>query len=323
MEISQETLDWLLDSDPALQWQVERDILALPEEKWMATRMRTGSEGFGSRMLALQDPDGQWAGGAFFPKVPQHSDLVGEGDNQGQPFTATTWSLKHLREWGVNPELLGKTAAQLEASCRWEYQDLPFWDGEVDCCINSYTLASGAWLKHDVSGIANWFIEHQLKDGGWNCEWVEGSTKSSFHSTLNSLIGLLEYEKLTGKDTSIRDARKRAEEYLLERKLMFKLSNGELVGEWATQFTYPPRWRYSILRALNYFRDASQFDSAPPDVRLAESASLVKSLANERGRWVNQFSEKGEVWFDTEVSEGEESKWVTFSAIRAVSWLDN
>ena len=165
-------LEWLLDTDPALRWQVERDLAGEPEPVWRATRARVATEGFGARLLALQDADGQWAGGAYFPAEPDGSP--------GQPWVATTWSLNSLREWGVDAAVLGDTGERLAANSRWEYDDLPYWGGEVDCCINGYTLANGVWLGVDVSALAGWFVEHRLEDGGWNCEWVEGATRSSY-----------------------------------------------------------------------------------------------------------------------------------------------
>jgi hypothetical protein len=317
------TQDWLLDSDPSLKWQVQRDLLDAPEEVWKATRSQTATEGFGAKLLSLQDEDGQWAGGAFFPNRNEPRAVAHEDDNQGQPFIATTWSLNALREWGVAAETLGDTAEKLRAVCRWEYDDLPYWDGEVDVCINSYTLANGAWLGVDVSKLATWFVEHQLEDGGWNCEWVEGSTRSSFHSTLNALIGLLNYEKLRGADAKIMAARKRGEEYLLTRNLLYKLSTNELVGDWATQFTYPARWRYSTLRAVNYFMDACAFDSCEADPRLAEAVESIRSSASANGRWVIDRREKGSVWFEVDAGLGEESKWVTFLALRALKAWDS
>ena len=220
-------LDWLLDADVALRWQVERDLLGAPEEVWAATRARVATEGFGARLLALQDPDGQWAGGAFFPSG---FDFEGPeaAEGAGQPWTATTWSLNSLREWGVDAGVLTDTAARLEANSRWEYDDLPYWGGEVDCCINSWTLMNGLWLGADVEGIATWFVEHRLDDGGWNCEWVEGSTRSSFASTLNTLKGLLAHEMATGGTDATRAARRSGEEYLLQRHLMRRLSTGEM-----------------------------------------------------------------------------------------------
>ena len=248
MPLEPTLLEWLLDTDPALRWRVERDLAQLPQEAWGATRARIATEGFGAQLLALQDPDGQWAGGAFFPRG---FDFNGPeaADGAGQPWTATTWTLNMLRDWGLDAAVLAGTADLLATHSRWEYNDLPYWRGEVDCCINSYTLASGAWLGTDVGGIAQWFVDHQMADGGWNCEWVEGSTRSSFHSTLNSLRGLLYYEVETGGSAALRAARHTGEEYLLQRRLLDRLSTGDIVGPWATRFAYPFRWVYSALNA--------------------------------------------------------------------------
>ena len=201
-----ELVAWLMDSDPTLRWQVERDLVGETPEVWQATRASIALEGHGARLLAHQDPDGQWAGGAFFPA---DFDFDGpEADGDGQPWTATTWTLNSLREWGLDSAVLRarRTAELLAESSRWEYENLPYWGGEVDCCINAWTVANGVWLGADVTGIVDWFLEHQLADGGWNCEWVDGSVRSSYHSTLNSLKGLLAYEVGTG-DTAARAAR--------------------------------------------------------------------------------------------------------------------
>lgn len=197
MAVDPTLLTWLLDSDPTLRWQVERDLAGLPPETWEATRARIATEGFGAEILSHQDSDGQWAGGAYFPA---DFDFNGPeaADDAGQPYTATTWSLNALREWGLDAAVLAGTADLLAKNSTWEYENLPYWDGEVDCCINVFTLANGVWLGADVAGLAQWFIDHQLPDGGWNCEWVEGSTRSSFHSTINSLKGLLFYEEAVG-----------------------------------------------------------------------------------------------------------------------------
>ena len=161
-------------------------------------RARIATEGFGARLLALQDADGQWAGGAFFPAdFDFHGPEAARRANRGRrrrgrstPCGTGAWTPTVLRE--------RRTAELLAANSRWEYDNLPYWGGEVDCCINACTLANGVWLGADVAGIADWFLEHRMADGGWNCEWVEGSTRSSFHSTLNSLKGLLDYEAATG-----------------------------------------------------------------------------------------------------------------------------
>ena len=348
MVVSDSILDWLVESDPALRWQVERDLVHSPEHVWEATRSRVSSEGLGARLLALQEPDGQWAGGSYFPgDFDFNGPEAAEG--AGQPWTATTWALNALREWGLDAAALEGTAQLLAANSRWDYGNLPYWGGEVDCCINAYTLANGAWLGADVSGIAQWFLDHRMDDGGWNCEWVNGSTRSSFHSTLNTLRGLLYYEAAsyapgyyapayyeaacyeaatgggtaeTGRRGELRSARKAGEEYLLERHLLRTLRTGQIVGPWATSFAYPFRWQYNALRALDYFRCAALQDAIPADDRLKEAAAVVRAARREDGKWLQGKVLPGRVWFDVDVPEGQPSKWLTFYGTRVLQWLD-
>jgi len=318
MDVAPAVLDWLLDSEPALRWRVERDLAGAPPEVWQATRARVATEGIGAQLLALQDDDGQWAGGAYFPAGffddPANEKL------EGQPYTATTWTLNTLRGLGLDSAALAGTADKLEANSTWEYDDLPYWQGEVDCCINAFTLANGVWLGRDMSALAEWFPEHQLADGGWNCEWVEGSTRSSFHSTVNSLKGLLYYERHTGVST--RNSRQRGEEYLLDRKLLYRLSTGEVVGPWATRLAYPFRWPHTVLNTANYFRAASLNDGTAPDPRLAEAIALIRSRQQPDGTWLQEHVYPGADWAEQDVPPGEPSKWVTFYATRVLQWWD-
>jgi hypothetical protein len=303
---------WLLDSDPSLRWQVERDLVRAPESVWGATRARVATEGSGAALLARQDPDGQWAGGAYFPADASR-------DEEGQPWTATTWTLTTLREGGMDAAALAGTAEKLTQNARWEYDDLPYWGGEVDVCINAMTLANGAWLGADVSGLAAWFPAHQLEDGGWNCEWIDGATHSSFHSTINALCGILAYEQLTGTAApELLGARRRAEEYLLKRRLRYRLSDGEPVGPWASSLFYPPRWLYTALKAVDYFTCAARHDEFPLDPRLDEAMELVRSRRQPDGTWLQENVMTGRVWFPPDVPVGEPSKWVTFLALRAL-----
>ncbi len=319
--IDRSLLDWLLDSDPALRWQVERDIAAAPRQVWEPTRARVATEGYGAKLLALQDPDGQWAGGAFFPAgFDFHGPEAAEG--AGQPWTATTWTLNDLREWGLSAGALGDTVERLAANCRWDYDNLPYWGGEVDCCINAWTLANGAWLGADVSGIAQWFLEHRLADGGWNCEWVNGSTRSSFHSTLNTLKGLLAYEAATGGSDALRAARRAGEEYLLERRLMRRASTGEIVAPWVMRFAYPYRWQFSAINAVEYFRSASLHDGTRPDPRLADAIDVIRGARRPDGTWLQEHRHPGRTWFEIDVPPGEPSKWLTCAGTRVLAWWD-
>lgn len=320
MTVDPQILAWLLDSDPSLRWQVERDLAGAPPEEWERTRQRVATEGHGAALLAQQGDDGQWEGGAYFPAGFFGSP---ESEMPGQPWTATTWTLKDLREWGVDASVLDGTARKLAENSRWEYDDLPYWGGEVDVCINSFTLGTGAWLGADVSALARWFPEHQLADGGWNCEAEEGdSVRGSFHSTLNALRGMLAYERFTG-DTGLRRSRRRGEEYLLERRLGYRLSTGRLVGGFVTAFVYPNRHRYSALAALNHFRDASLLDGARPDPRLADAIAMVRDARGPDGTWRQGAALEGRRWFDVDAPEGQPSRWLTFLALRVLDWWDS
>lgn len=319
MATNDELTDWLLDTDPALRWQVERDLLGADESIWRATRARVATGGFGARLLAEQDADGQWAGGSYFPAAGHPTAWV-EGQ-EGQPYTATTWSLWQLREWGLDPAVLGDTGDRL-AVTRWDYDDLPYWGGEVDVCINGFTLMAGSWLGVDVAPLAAWFGDHQLEDGGWNCEWVQGDTRSSFHSTLNAIRALRYRESHVGRNEGLATIRQGGEEYLLRRHLMNRLSTGEPVKPMFTELTYPSRWRYNVLTALDHFRTAAELDGTKPDPRLAEAVEVVRSKRRPDGRWAADAELPGQQWFAVDVPLGEPSPWLTLSALRVLNWWD-
>jgi hypothetical protein len=187
-------LDWLLESDPALRWQVLRDLTDSSAEEVAAERARVAVEGWGGRLLALRDSDGQWAGGACFP-----ADFRGDF-SAGQPWTSTFPTLTLLRDFGVDPnaEQMREAVGLVRDNCRWEHAGQPFFTGEVEPCINGRTVALGAYFGVDVDSIVVRLLGEQLADGGWNCEVENGSVRSSFHTTICVLEGLLEYERATG-----------------------------------------------------------------------------------------------------------------------------
>ncbi|WP_402466081.1 squalene cyclase [Isoptericola aurantiacus] len=314
---------WLLDSDPALRWQVERDLLGRPDAVWRATRDRVATEGFGARLLALQDDDGRWGSGAFFPGGTDWFEVQREGGTP-QPWTATTWSLNALREWGLDAAVLRSAdlPERLARSCRWEYDDLPYWGGEVDCCINAFTLANGTWLGVDVGAIRDRLVDGRMPDGGWNCEWVEGATVSSFTSTLNVLDGLLDHEQRVGGDARVREARRTGQEYLLARRLTRRLSTGELVAPWMLRFEYPYRGHYTVLRAADYFRRAATYDGEAPDERLSEAVELIRAARRADGTWVRDHRDPGQVWFEVDVPVAEPSPWLTLAGSLLLRWWD-
>jgi hypothetical protein len=306
--------NWLLDSDPAVRWQVLRDLTDAPPDEVTAERARVATEGWGAALLALRDDDGQWAGGACFP-----SDFRGDF-SQGQPWTSTFPTLTLLRDLGIDPdaEPVRETVALVSENCTWEHAGQPFFAGEVEPCINGRTVAVGAYFGVDVDGIVARLLNEQLADGGWNCEVENGSVVSSFHTTICVLDGLLEHERATGGSAETVAARRQAQEYLLERKLFRGLSTGEVVDPHWLQFSFPTWWHYDVLRALDYFRIAED----APDPRLAEAVEVLRSKQQPDGTWLLENTHRGAVHFTLEDGDGRPSRWNTLRALRVLKWHD-
>jgi hypothetical protein len=305
--------DWLLDSDPAIRWQVLQDLADAPADVVAAERARVATEGWGARLLALRDPDGQWAGGSFFPAGYQHT-----GD--GQPWTATFFTLVMLRDLGLDPnssEARG-TVALVRDSSRWDHDGQRFFDGEVEPCINGRTVALGAYFGEDVEGIVERLLGEQLDDGGWNCRADNGSIRSSFDTTINVLEGLLAYEQ-AGGSRGTADSRRRGEEYLLERSLFRRRSTGEVAVPGYLEFSFPPRWHYDVLRALDHFRAAGN----PPDDRVDEAVELVRAKQQPDGTWLLENTHAGAVHFPLEGGDGTPSRWNTLRALRVLRWYED
>jgi hypothetical protein len=320
MALHDPVIGWLLDSDPSIRWQVMRDLLDAPEPEWTAERAKVETEGWGARLLACQDPDGQWAGGAFVP----NSFYPPEWGERGQPWTATCWSLTQLRELGLDPESewARRTVELIGSNARWDEGGQPYWEGEVEECINGRTVAEGAYFGVDVSPIVARLVGERQGDGGWNCERCNGSVRSSFHSTINVLEGLLEYERVTGGTPASRDARRSGEEYLLKRRLFRRLTTGKPADERFLSFLHPNRWRYDVLRALDYFRSSAMLTGAGPDPRLGEAIDHLRSRRLEDGTWPLDWSLTGRVWFEVDGGAGKPSRWVTLRAMRVLKWWE-
>ena len=309
-------LDWLLDSDPAIRWQVLRDLVHAPAEVVAAERARVASEGWGARLLMLQGEDGQWAGGACFPA----RSFNWRDENQGQPWTATLPTLQLLRDFGVDPcsDPVRRAVALVRDHCRWEHAGQPFFSGEVEPCINGLTIALGAYFDQDVESVVARLLGEQLEDGGWNC-WTEyGSVRSSFATTIRVLEGLLAHERATGGSAESIAARRRGEAYLLERKLFRRKSTGEVVDPAWLQFSFPTRWHYDVLRALEHFREAGE----PPDQRVDEAIQLLRSRQQPDGTWLLENTHPGEVHFVLEDGDGRPSRWNTLRALRVLRWYE-
>src|SRR5262245_53988020 len=298
-------IHWLLDSDPSMRWQVMRDLTDAPAHEVAAERARVATEGWGARLLALQGADGKWGRAAW---------------NRGWDSTMHVLSL--LREMGLDP---ASDAARLAVGLvrdrvTWrgcgpqEADDNPFFAGEVEPCINGQVGAIGVYFGQDVQRIVDRLLAEQLPDGGWNCEAANGSTRSSFNTTICVLEALLEYERSVGHNPEVSAARLRGQEYLLDRRLFRRRSTGEAIerdrksGAAWTRFAFPTWWHYDVLRGLEHLRRAG----VAPDKRVAKAIDLVASKCDESGRWPLETIYPGKMPVAIDEGEGRPSRWITF-----------
>lgn len=305
-------VDWLLDADPAVRWQVMRDLTDASAEDVAAERKRVAREGWGAQLLALQGEDGRWDGGTYRP---------GWADEE-KPFfdawTATHFALVLLRELGADPgdPAVRGAVSRVRDGVRWEANGAPYFDGEIEPCINGLALANGAYFGQEVDAIVERLLADQLTDGGWNC-WAEyGATVGSFHSTICALEGLLAWEQGGGADERVAPARERGEEYLLERRLFRRRSTGKPADPRFTMFSYPAWWYYDVLRGLDYLRSAHP----EPDPRCDDALALVAEKRDERGRWALENSHQGPTHLELEGPDGAPSRPNTLRAMRVLRW---
>jgi hypothetical protein len=306
-------IEWLLDSDPSIRWQVMRDLIDESEANVAGERSRVAAEGWGARLLDLQGADGHWGGAAFVPHA----------------WISTHDTLQLLRDLGVDPmsDRVRQAIGEVRDRCTWgeEFGDSPFFEGEVEPCINGRVLAIGAYFGEARHRLVDRLLGEQLNDGGWNCD-APPSERSSFHTTICVLEGLLEYETAAGPRPDITAARLRGQEYLLERRLFRSRSTGQIVSvdrklrrpaAW-TQCSFPTRWHYDILWGLDYLRRAG----VAADERVGEAIELVRNKRDELERWPLENPHPGPVHFEMEGGAGEPSRWNTLRALRVLRWAD-
>jgi hypothetical protein len=297
------TIGWLLDSDPAIRWQVMRDLADAPPAALAAERARIPHEGMGARVLGSQGSDGAW-------------HRADEPD-----WLPTLFTPQLLRATGVDRTAPGVVSAmtRLESGFRW-HESLggkPFFEGEEEPCINGGALAIGAYFGHPVESLAQRLVGEQLEDGGWNCD-APKSARASYHTTICVLEGLLEYERAVGSAPEVAKARLRGEEYLLERSLFRRRSTGEVANPAFLKFAFPTRYHYDVLRALDYFRATG----AKPDSRVEEAVRIVESRRQPDGRWLLDDSHDEALAIPFDETVGEPSQWITLRALRVLRWYE-
>jgi hypothetical protein len=294
---------WLLDGDPAIRWQTMRDLTGASPAAVAAERVRVAREGVGAAVLASQGLDGSW-------------------HRAGAPdWLPTLFTLQLLRATGVDRSdpAVASAVTRLQSGFRWdrEFGAKPFFEGEVEPCINGGALALGAYFGRPAGSLAQRLAGEQLADGGWNCE-APKSTRSSYHTTICVLEGLIEFERAVGSAPEIAAARRRGEEYLLERGLFRRRSTGDVASPSFLEFGFPPRYEYDVLRALDYFRATG----AAPDPRVADAVRVVERRQQADSRWLLDRTHEEALAIPVAESIGGPSRWNTLRALRVLDWYE-
>jgi hypothetical protein len=273
-------------------------------------RSRVATEGWGAQLLARQSVAGHWGGGKKW-------DLI------------ATWSLIVLKDLGLDPA--SKQARKMidRVEKRLVFKPLnnrPYLEGETEPCINGRILGIGAYFKEPNDALVDQLLGEQLEDGGWNCE-APKSRRSSFHTTICVLEGLLAYEQAkyerTGRKAgrelgAVTKARRRAENYLLDRHMFRSLLTGEVIDKRWLRFSYPTFWHYDVLRGLDYLRDAG----IKPDSRVNEAIEVVIQRRHQNGRWPLNFLHPERIPLEMETAVGSASRWNTLRALRVLRWYN-
>jgi hypothetical protein len=304
---------WLLDSDPAIRWQVMRDLTSEPAQAVATERTRISTEGWGGQLLALQSKGGSWGGSprGWREDLPkEHRDLL-----------VTLYSLTALMDLGIDSgcaqarKMIDRVDERLVFN--W-LNKRPYLQGETEPCINGRILGIGSYFRKPNDALAKQLLGEQLEDGGWNCE-APKSRRSSFHTTICVLEGLLEYERAGGKPTTVTKARKRAENYLLERRMFRSLRTGEIIDKRWLRFSFPTFWHYDVLRGLDYLRNAG----VKADSRVRKAIEIVIERRHQNGRWPLNLRHAEYIPLEMETCVGRASRWNTLRALRVLRWYNN
>jgi hypothetical protein len=306
-------LKWLLDSDPAIRWQVMRDLTGESPEAIAAERLRVATEGWGAQLLARQLPDGHCGAG---PRG-WRDDLPREE----RGLLIALYALVALMDLGLDPAsrqahmMIDRVDKQLVFR---RLNNRPFLHGETEPCINGRILGIGSYFKEPNDTLATMLLGEQLDDGGWNCE-APKSQRSSFHTTICVLEGLLEYERAGRRSAAVTRARRRAENYLLERAMFRSLRSGEVINKRWLRFSFPPFWHYDVLRGLDYLRHTG----IQPDGRVRDAIEVVRARRHQNGRWPLNLLHAEHIPLQMETGVGRASRWNTLRALRVLRWYDN
>jgi hypothetical protein len=290
------TVEWLLEGDPSIRWRVHRDILGSSVTTVRAEQAKVAIEGWGAKLIALQDPDGRWDGGDYTPK-----------------WTSTTYTLLHLLWLGLPPQ---NPAALAGCERLWEWQSR--WRAPETCIVSMLVRLTAAH-GYDAAGLedlVDYLLSQQLDDGGWNCaSRGDRGIHSSFHTSIQALEALDAYQRAGGQ-TGTEEAQERGREFFLRHQLYKSHRTGEVAIRGSTRFPQLPEWHFDVLRGLEHFADVA----ADQDQRLGDAVALVRRARRADGRWSTYSGYPGRTWFRLE--EPGASRWNTVRALRVLNWWE-
>ncbi len=298
-----ELIDWLLSGDVSIQYQVHRDLLNSDNRQ---LRDRISKEGWGALFLQKQNREGHWGQAFYQPK-----------------WISTHYTVLDLKNLGISPgckEIRSSLSTFLAKPKGIDGGIYPIgkWK-KCDVCLNGMFLNYASYFRmnaDDLKSIVDFLITEHMSDGGFNCDSNQRSTShSSMHTTISVLEGLLEYSQNGYKYRleELQEAAAESREFLLRHKLFKSDRTGQIIDKKMLMLSYPSRWRYDILRALEYFRLAG----VEYDTRMDAAVQVLLKKQRTDNRWPVQARHPGQTHFDMEKT-GDPSRWNTLRALRVL-----
>jgi len=308
VEIKKEIINWLLEGDVSVRWHTMNSLLDTSGEDKNYLQKKIATEGWGARLLSYQDTKGMWGNGIYSPK-----------------WISTTYTMLTLKLLGLHPD-----TQAVNKTCKLLIDKGLYSDGGInyfrslshsETCVTGLILSIVSYFKYSdnrINSLFDYLIHQQMKDGGWNCQSYKGDTHSSFHTTMLVLEGLYEYEKLFPQKKELsKKIREKGHEFLLRHKLFRSHRTGKVVDQKMTRFSFPPQWRYDIMRILDYFQESN----AKKDSRMEDAIAILIKKQMFDGRWKLQNRHPGKSYFEMEKA-GQPSRWNTLRALRILQWWE-
>ncbi|HLP15689.1 MAG TPA: hypothetical protein VK470_05490 [Bacteroidota bacterium] len=301
--IDHSIINWLLDGDVAIQYQVYRDLLHSDKRR---LQDRIAREGWGARFLSFRHDDGHWGGGFYVHK-----------------WISTHYTLLDLKNLSIAPRqkdirsTIQKIAREQKGS-----------DGGInpsrgstksDVCVCGMFLNYASYFGADEDGlrsVVDFILSQHMADGGFNCRSnYTGATHSSLHTTLSVIEGIREYacNGYTYRLADLKKAEEASRQFILLHRLFRSHRTGEIINKNFLMLSHPSRWKYDILRALEYF----YFSGVKYDERMADALNVLVKKQRSDLKWPLQAKHSGRTHFDMERT-GEASRWNTLRAMRVL-----